>query len=264
MIENLRPTTRSGIKSLAREIKKSGSKYNQALDMASQQAGFQNWADAHRSLNEISMPRRTPASPHRARFVAYWRDFQAKQSGVEEIELSLSRPLSELIKVERAMRAAYVSGFTNEGGGWLVDRSLRCWCQGVAVGEIETAARTLQFIDHTGFRPSYSRKNLRPGGLVIPGRDHLTAWFDPIARKHVLVDEPYGLKGLDNERASWALRHNRQILKPNWKGMHNPTGGTEAYLIAETGYDLVGLSKLLDSMPAESKWKRDSRPIIFY
>lgn len=263
MIENLRPTTRSGIKSLAREIKKSGSKYHHALDTASQQAGFQNWADANRLLTEISVPR-TLEPLHKARFVAYWRDFEAKKAGVEEIEFSLRRPLSELIKAERAMRASYVGGFTNEGGGWLVDRSLRCWCQEVAVGGIETAARTLQFIDHTGLRPSYSRKNLRPGGRVIPGRDHLTAWFDPIARKHVLVDEPYGLKGLDDERAAWALRYNRQILKPNWKGMHNPTGGTEAYLIAEVGYHLAGLCNLLDSMPAESDWKRDSRPNIYY
>lgn len=263
MIEDVRPTTRSGIKSLARAIKKSGLRHYEALDEAAQQAGFQNWSEANRTLGAVA-PTRKADSAHRLRFVAYWRDFNEKKAGVEELEFSIRKPWQDLFRKDRALRASYAGGFTHEGGGNLVDRSQRCWCQQVAKGQIERAARTLQFIDVTGLRPSYSRKNLRPGGLTIPGRDHLTAWFDPLSKKHVLVDEPYGLKSSGDERDAWATKYGRQILKPNWKGMHNPTGGTEAYLIAERSYDLTGLCDVLDSMPDEDDWSRDSRPIIYY
>lgn len=261
-IEHLRPTTRSGIKSLARSLKTPGLTHQQALDAASMQAGFENWAAANRALKIALSPAR--GSSYKARLIAYWRDFQDKTAGAEEIEIPLSQPLTDLVRKERALRGNYLGSFKLEGDGYLVDRSMRCWSRSVAYGFVERGAYTLQFMETSGLRPSFSHRNLRHGGRTIPGRDHLTAWFDPRVRKYVLVDEPYGLKGLGSERELWAIEHQRRVLKPLWKGMHNPNGGTEAYLIAETNYDLAALSKRLDGLVgSEAEWSKLSRPIKY-
>jgi hypothetical protein len=74
-----------------------------------------------------------------------------------------------------------------------------------------------------------------------------------------LVDEPYGERDSDPERAKWAAQHRRQIIRPSWGGMHNPDGGTVAYLIVEAGVDLTGVCKAVASLEAaQAKWMSSS------
>lgn len=50
-LASLKPTTLSGIKSLAKGLKRTaGIKHAEALDRAAVQAGFQNWQEAARSF----------------------------------------------------------------------------------------------------------------------------------------------------------------------------------------------------------------------
>lgn len=51
-LRDQRPTTLSGIKSLAKKLKKlTGLQHSHALDAASRQAGHRNWQDALRSMD---------------------------------------------------------------------------------------------------------------------------------------------------------------------------------------------------------------------
>ncbi|TIX18813.1 MAG: hypothetical protein E5V35_34290, partial [Mesorhizobium sp.] len=83
------------------------------------------------------------------------------------------------------------------------------------------AARVLQFMDITGLRPSKARVEPRGGySARLPGHDHGSVWFDPVAKHHVGADEPYSGSALSKmaERDAWARQHNWSLAKPDWAG----------------------------------------------
>lgn len=266
MLDVTSPTTLSGIKSYASLLKKQeGVPHHKALDLAASAAGFQNWPHAI-TANE----KRRPNQPiHWCQIWIVWRDWlDTKTAGWERLWIPLKRPLVELVQQERALSAPFISGFRLEGKTCLVDRSGQVHRQSTAQWYAARAARTLQFIEATGLRPSRSRRRVYPGGkfeLAIPDHDHATTWFDPRERKYIYIDEPYGDPESEG-RARWAATYQRQILKPLWGGMHNPGDrGTQAVLIAETDYDLHALANKLGPLEKEREgWRVWSDPCRYW
>lgn len=266
MLDITSPKTLSGIKSYASLLKKQqGVPHHKALNLAASAAGFQNWSHAVNA----SDTRRTGQPIHWCQIWTVWRDWvDTKTAGWEHHWMPLQRPLVELVRQERALSAAFIGGYRLEGKNCLIDRSGQVLRQSTAQWYAARAARTLQFMEATGLRPSNSRRRVYPYGtpeLAIPDHDHATTWFDPHERRYIYIDEPYG-NPESEERARWAANYKRQVLKPLWGGMHNPgEHGTQALLIAETDYDLHAIGKKLRTLDKEQDaWRSWSGPCRYW
>ncbi|MDZ4052121.1 MAG: hypothetical protein U1E24_02500 [Phenylobacterium sp.] len=266
MLDITAPSTLSGIKSYAALLKKERRiPHHKALDDAASEAGYQNWAHA---LN-ANESRRQGQSAHYCQIWIVWRDWvDTKTAGWERLWIPLQRPLVELARQERGLSATFISGFRLEGKNCLVDRSGRVHRQSTAQWYAARAARTLQFMDATGLRPSSSRRRVYPNGssaLAIPDHDHASTWFDPKQREYIYIDEPYG-DPASEERARWAARYERQVLKPLWGGMHNPgERGTQAVLVAKKDYDLSAIANKLRLLDKEQEvWRARSEPCRYW
>lgn len=262
MLDVKSPTTLSGIKSYASLLKKErGVPRHRALDLAASAAGYENWSHA----TNASGKRQADRAVHWCQIWTVWRDWaETKTAGWEHHWMPLRRPLVELVRQERALSAPFISGYRLEGKNCLVDRSSNVLRQSTAQWFAARAARTLQFMEATGLRPSRGRRRVYPHGnreFAIPNHDHATTWFDPVARQYIYVDEPYGYLNSD-DRKRWASDYKRQIVRPPWGGMHNPgENGTQAVFIAETGYDLQAVAKKVRFLDKEQEtWRTWSRP----
>lgn len=255
------PKTVDGVKRLAKRLRQQqGLRHARALDQAAQIAGFDNFIHAVRQLPATALaPNVRPAdlSPPgiESRVTVGWRDREAGGSGMETATVRLSRSLDQLITPSLLRKAARLGDLRRVNEQHLAARTLgrsrmaarRDACQ---------AARTLQFMDATGLRPSMSRRRVYPFGdygKAIPGMDHPTTWYDPRAKAHLIADEPYR-SGPDQaeRRAAWAEQYGYVIVRTSGWGMYYPDGGCELYLIADAskGYDLKPLVAAVDALGA--------------
>jgi len=250
---DVQPSSIEGIKRLAKAISKRDSiTHSKALDTASQASGFGNFQHAHRSLSNRS----ADAAPvrHVVYISTFWRDSETRTSGRETIRVFLSTPLDELIKPTQYRYAHKLGRFRRHASDHVIDE-YRPDSASAALARACGAARVLQFMDITGLRPSKARVEPREGySARLPGHDHGSAWYDPVAKHHVGTDEPYSGSALSKiaERDAWARKHNWLLAKPDWAGMYYPEGGSELFLYADAskGYSLDGLLKALSKAPS--------------
>ncbi|MER9926692.1 hypothetical protein NKJ84_28130 [Mesorhizobium sp. M0048] len=121
----------------------------------------------------------------------FWEDGQTRTSGRETIRVFISKPLDELIKPSQDRYAHKLGRFRRHGSDHVVD-GYRPDSASAALARACGAARVLQFMDITGLQPS--KAHVEPGAEYLarlPGRDHGSAWYDPVAKHHVGADEPY-------------------------------------------------------------------------
>lgn len=247
---DVQPSSIEGIKRLAKAISKRDSiPHTKALDTASQVSGFGNFQHARRSLTAYS-PKPSPAL-NAVYISTFWRDSETRMSGRETIQLFISRPLDELIKPTQYRYAHKLSRFRRHASDHVIDE-YRPDSASAALARACAAARVLQFMDITGLRPSKARVEPREGySARLPGCDHGSAWYDPVAKHHVGADEPYSGSALSKmaERDAWARKHNWSLARPEWAGMYYPEGGSELFLYADAskGYSLDGLLKALSN-----------------
>ncbi len=264
---SLHPSTIEGIKSLAKEIKSAeGLKHFEALNRASEAAGFPNFTAAQRKLGVPT----TARLPHVAYLSSFWRDREADTRGQEVLAVELSMPLAALLTPAQLKHARYLARSVVAASDHLAAEN-RADSQSAARRWVCGAARTLQFADASGLRPSGARKRGYPRGLfqnAMPGHDHSSVWYDPKARVHVLVDEPYAARrdGISEERKAWAARHGWEVARPTWPGMYNPDGGCCMFLAADSakGYSLAPILEALDALPRppnEAEWSGRSLPV---
>ena len=257
----LHPSTIEGIKSLAKDIKSAeGLKHFDALNRASVAAGYQNFPDAQRKLSDRSVPK----AQHLAYLSSHWRDRETGELGQEVLVVGLSMPLAKLMTPVQLRYVRYLARCVFAAPDHLAaentadsQSAARRWACG--------AARTLQFADASGLRPSRSTSKGYPGGQfrnAMPGRDHDSVWYDPKAKAHVVIDEPYSSRstGVSEERRAWAERHGWEIAQPAWPGMYNPDGGCCIYLATNSvkGYPLTPILKALAALPrppVEAAWE---------
>lgn len=264
MFDHLRPTTLSGIKTLANDLKTSrGLPHARALDEAAKQAGYQNWAHALKRVpTETGITRPPPG--HVVTVEAPWRNRETRQKGWESMTVTLSKPIGQLVTQAQVRAGHYLATFRIADGG-LVDEH-QSYSQDRTQTDVRRIVRTLQFIDATGLVPSRGHSRAYPsdyGDRRPPGADHTHGWYHPPTKSYVMVDEPYApaVPHHEPEREEWAARHGRRIVRPSWGGMYNPDGGSALFLIAETryGFDLDAAAAALARIdPLPEKWSGSS------
>lgn len=263
----IRPSTLDGINRLARQLKNElGIKYHQARDQAARQAGFENIRHAENALRF-----KPPGYP--LLLTGYWRTGKGGLSGRETLVIRLSRPWEELVTPAQLKNNRTLRHFRPEGPDHLV-RDYVGRTQLETREAICTAARTMQFADATKLRPSagYQRAIGRLSDAnSLPGMDHSSAWYDPVSKRYLLVDEPYdaAVEKKVEERERWAQTHGFVITKPSWAGMHAPDLGSRLYLVSHETKGLpqspvaAALAKLPKPVLA-NPWSGESAPISPY
>ncbi len=265
--ETIRPTTITGIKTLAKELKVSeGLRHAAALDKAAKVAGHQNFAHARRQLSAGAL---APAG-YTVYITTYWRTRPPLDAGQETISVNLSVPLDQLVRPHHLKQARHLRGFRFTASDHLVDDTTTR-SQSEARRRACAVIRTLAFMEATSLKPSGGRSRAYPRGSyqnVMPGHDHSSEWFDPGAKAHILVDEPYSraVEGISAERLAWADHFNWEIVKTTWGGMYFPEGNCEMYLAADKakGYSLTKILDALNALPppmVEEGWNGKSGPM---
>jgi hypothetical protein len=248
----IRPTTLSGIKSLAGDLKKSlGIKHFEALQQASIAAGYQNLAHARAALAHAAPASAASLPRHTTIILRHWKDRDNKQTGTEALAIDLAHPFGELIPSQEVMEKHNLLH-----GYWVYDRNQLIAtsmdsAQAIAHFTICQTARVLQFMDVTGLRPSRSTRRIYPGNSSrnrIPGADHTHAWYDPKTRGYLMTDEPYESRAeeLLGKRMQWAQTHDYDVHKVGWLGMYAPDVGSRLHLVGNSqgGIDLIKMKQL--------------------
>lgn len=241
-------TTIGGLKRVAKKLQReTGIPYHEALNRASQIGGFHNFSDAHRHLDNRHRETQFDISIREG-----WRDRETREHGTGSVSVGLSAPLNELLKPHHL--AGYLGGSRIES-----DIELLGWSRsdGAERAKLETArmARTLQFMDITGWKPSNSKRCYPKGQWENrpPIADHDNCWYDPATKQHILSTEPYPGRYDSNadKQRDWAKDHDYSTVKVRWGSIYGL--GTELYLAAKNGKALslrVTASRLENSVPA--------------
>lgn len=268
MLRNdIEPTSIDGIKRLAKQIKSSeGITHTVALDCASRVARFENFTHARRVLSNVGQSK---SVDHDLYITVYWRDRDAETSGRETLKINLLKPLDNLIRPAQYQLTRALGVMRREDIDHVSRRAV-VNTQSSARRVCCAVARTFQFMDATGFKPSKAHSRSYPKGDYknrLPGTDHGSTWYDPVAKQHITLDEPYmaAAKRHVGERKTWEVEHGWKIEKPSWGGMYNPDGGCELYMTTDTskGYSLVPIVAALNvAQPpiVEAGWTGESAP----
>jgi len=268
--EAIRPTTLEGIKRLAKSLKvERRVQHVQALDVASQAAGFQNFHHASNALRTGPAPEQE-IHGYRVFLSAYWEQRESGASGRETLTIWLSSPWTNLITPLQLKNHPALAGFRKDGPDHFVHERQQN-SQSHARNYVCAAARVFHFMDATKLRPSQGYSRVFPGGdfiNAIPGHDHDSVWYDPKTRRYLFADEPYegAAEGRKPEREAWAKRHGFVIVKPEWAGMYAPDLGSRLYLVTDKtkGIPLSTVAASLNMLPSpivESTWNGESAPM---
>ncbi len=264
--DHIRPSSIEGIKQLAKRFKRAeGIQHVVALDKASLAAGFQNYKHALRGLDNIVLP---PASAHVLYISVPWRDRANNATGREVLKILTNKPLDALISPAKYKAARALTAMRREGPDHIAD-TYTASSQQAAREEACAAARTIQFIETTGLVPSIAKRSFPRGQFQnrMPGSDHDTAWFDPIAKAYLRANEPYSRGGVTPEQQLWATQHGWAVAAAPWKGMYRPDGGSSLFLAADAskGYSLDPIISRLADAPAPivvANWDGESKPFL--
>jgi hypothetical protein len=267
LLNEIQPSSIDGIKRLAKQIKSSECiTHTVALDRASRAAKFENFIHARRVLSNGSQ---SEFVGHDLYITAYWRDRDTEASGRETLKITLLKPLDDLIRPAQYRLTRALEPMQREAIDHVSRRAV-VWTQSSARRDCCAAARMFQFMDATGLKPSKAHSRSYPKGDYqnrIPGSDHGSAWYDPVAKQHVTIDEPYRAAAAHHvgERKAWEEQHGWTIEKPLRGGMYNPDGGCELYMTADTskGYSLALIVAALNvAQPpiVEAEWMGESAP----
>jgi hypothetical protein len=264
--DSIRPSSIEGIKQLAKRFKRAdGLQHAAALDKASKAAGFENYKHALHGLNRMAMPQR---SAHWLYISVPWRDRMKNATGCEVLKIYTNKPLDTLIRPAQYKAARALNAMRREGPDHIAD-TYAASSQESAREEACAAARTIQFIEITGWIPSNAKRSF-PRGLFqnrMPGSDHDTAWFDPVAKAYIRANEPYSCGDRTVEQQQWATYHGWALAASPWKGMYCPDGGSSLFLAADAskGYSLEPILSILAAAAPPivvADWDGESRPFL--
>lgn len=248
---NIRPTTIVGISQLAKKIRRELSiSHTKALGIASLQAGFPNFVAAKRSL-AAARPQ-----PFRVFLSAHWVVVRhedqtgAGRVGREILQISLSRPLADVVARHRISAAHGLAGFRMEYSDHL-EHLTNLPSQLSARKSLVQAVRSLKFMEATRLQPittAAQRAEIRVTSR-LPGKDHTSQWFDPIEGGWLFLDEPYAnsIEDRHDDRAQWVVKHGLHVSSPNWEGIYYP-GECEPFLVSPDPSLLKRVSRALERL----------------
>ncbi|NHQ86832.1 DUF5623 domain-containing protein [Iodobacter sp. HSC-16F04] len=260
-IASIRPSTLDGIKQLAKKISREQKiSHTIALDVASRQAGYENFVHARRQVKRPLFP---------VYLTVHWhiphRDPGELRAGREMWRVDLNRPLPEIVAKHRVAYCRGLHGFRMEYNDHLEHR-LDVIGQDAARDLLLTAARGLRFIEATGLQPVTTQKQRDRLSLItnIPGRDHQSQWFDPLTGSSLVLDEPYApaLRNVAGERQGWLGYNNLLEKAPDWQGIYFP-GECLPRLIGDNAELLQRISTILASVapvPVPESWPHETAP----
>lgn len=226
----------AGLKRRAKQIKRGqGIMHAKALDLAAEEAGFQNFAHARRLILTAEQSGLKISINH------HWRNYETKKGGVASISISLSTPIGEILRPHHFV--GYLGGDWIDGAGNL--------CIGAeqyaqdselyALERTKRVARALEFMQITGLRPSGARRcypksdwQNRP-----PIADHDHCWYDANSGIHIFSTEPYpgGAEAFAVEMRSWEARFGYVARQIAWGSIYG--FGTEFWLIGSCAAEAV-------------------------
>ena len=256
LINGVRPTTLSGVKSLASDIRKErGVKHLTALDMAAKAANCENYRHAQRILPAGG----DAGGGHYVLLTAYWRDKSGSyRIGRETLRVELSKDILDIcgkaqlkrVRGFETLRMVAADHFVRDMVLDGQDHARRSLCE---------AQRSLRFMEHTGLQPRPRKwKSYRETIGKLPNSDHPTEWIEVETGQAILVDEPYSNAANSVERAAWAAVHGWDVKKSTWPGMYFPYS-CDLYVASDVsnGYDLDHLLAKINAMAkplVESNW----------
>lgn len=251
-IASIRPSTVDGIKQLAKKIKREQNvSHTAALDLASRQAGYENFVHAR---HQLSVPRVFPVY-----MTVHWvaprgeRTPGAPWAGREMLRVDLSRPLPEVIAKHRVSEARGLEPFRMEYADHL-EHLTNVSGQDGAHRRLLAAARSLRFMEVTGLQPVTIQAMREQANALreLPGRDHTSAWFDPATNAVLLLDEPYRASVVRQaqERAGWAATNGNRLLAPEWEGIYYP-GECVPHLVSKDAALVERVAAALSTLPPQ-------------
>jgi hypothetical protein len=264
--DHIRPSSIEGIKQLAKRLKKAdGVRHAIALDKASKAAGFENYKHALRKLDDGA----GPTHPSHELYISVpWRDRTTNTTGREILKMRIGNPLGALVSPAQSKVARGLIAMRREGPDHIAG-TYTAASQEAARREACAAARTIQFIEATGLVPSSANRSFPRGQIQnrMPGSDHDTAWFDPVAKAYIRANEPYSRGDITADQQQWGDHHGWALAVSPWKGMYNPDGGSFLFLAADTskGYSLEPIISKLADAPAPivvADWAGESKPFL--
>lgn len=246
------------IKRNARIIKKTlGVAHSEALNRAAVLSEFENYLHARNSVKagEANTGPPTPTRQFRIRISQFWA--AGEKRGKETLEVTLSRPLSEITTCQR-LKLIRGMATTRKIGENIYEGEYVTRGQVQAQELLYTASRALTFMDVTGLQPSTGWQKAYPRGeSKVPGQDHARIWFDPKTLRYVICDEPYQREFNDefSARQLWLEKFGYVMSTPDWLGTYNPymdeLNGSRLHLVshATKGLDVKFLASVLSKLP---------------
>jgi hypothetical protein len=262
------PTTAHGIKQLAKTMKRElNITHATALDQAAVHAGYHNYSHANTALKNA----RVKVLQHGVFISCGWKDKATLETGCEVYRLSLAKNFAEILRPRDLPLSGKLQWCEVSAQDNLTYKHLASTRE-IARRHVNEAARIIQFLDATKLRPSRGYSKAYPKGKssnAIPGQNHAQIWFDPATKGYLITDEPYDdhARSKLEEREHWAQKHNFNLAKTEWGGMHNPGGGTSMYLIGansrKTTFDLALAAINQMSKPIQNaQWFGKSGPSL--
>lgn len=201
-IDDLKPTTLAGIKSLANDLKRIRKiKHRPALNLAAERAGYANFDHAQKKLKN-SASFKTGSGY----VTIYWTDEESKQSGRLTFSVPLPKLISKLVTVTDGWIVdRYLGAFKLEAEDHL-ERILDATSLRNAVELGRSASYALQLMAKTGVSSAnldYS-DSIAEAFRSMKSGDHMSWWQIPgKTSEWVVLEEPYNLIS----RQAWADEH---------------------------------------------------------
>lgn len=218
-------------KRIARE---QGCPHHIALNHAAVERGFQNFTDALRTSRDQE---RLGTPTYSLILQQWWRNSKTRENGVASVTMPLAQPIEVLVKSHQL--AGYLSGcrVTGDGmitlptGGYLEDDHDH------AHRRVNRIARTLQFMERTGLRPSMSNRCYPRSDWYNrpPIADHDKCWYHPFTKQFVLSTEPYPGRA-DQKRlqmTEWCGKYGFEYVLIEGQSMYGY--GTQLFLVSKAG-----------------------------
>ncbi|CDM47911.1 hypothetical protein APA66_27395 [Pseudomonas aeruginosa] len=252
--KSVQPSTIAGIKRRAKAIRKQQQcPYLVALDVASQNAGFENYHHARRAIARGETSTALP-NTFSLYLSAYWRDqsITPSKEGRETLKIELPRPLTAFLKKHQVGRGRNLTGFFLESADHLEARS-NFSSQSAAREQIQRTALTLQFIEATGLSPATNQRQRAPMEPLhkLPNVDHESKWVAG-SGDWIHLDEPYHHAWEQPElgyREDWVTKQGLYGVWPKWDGLYFP-GHSRPYLAAANQALLDQVVHIVESLPA--------------
>lgn len=267
------PRSQSALKTRASILRKVDASLTQvqALEVASNQAGYSNWTHARRVLPEFMKP---------VVLITPWADNETQESGFESISYPLPWSAAEIVQFKlKSIRASAFSrgpDSANELRSNAVASN-----QYMARYWLDQALRELMFMEATGLVPrphtvrAYPHKRQQWQGntfyeaIAIPGHDHSTLWQDPETKRYLIVDEPYVdvVPIREGDRATWCEQHGFRQMRSSWNGTYRaPISAMFMFTSSSKGVDLDAIETKLQGLPDDfsaDDWKGKTLLIPF-